>query len=124
MISLTSPVRTRAHDWPAGAKLAALCAATVLLFKAQSLWVHGAAFVTMLALYRLPGEVFFRAGLRALKVLWPFVLILALYHLVVDGHSGRAGHAGHHDDAIVGPDRGGALAGHTTARTGAENHLS
>ena len=82
MISLTSPVRTRAHDWPAGLKLAALCVATVLLFKAQNLWVHGAAFAGMLALYRLPGPVFFRAGLRALKVLWPFVVMLAIYHLV------------------------------------------
>ena len=82
MISLTSPVRTRAHGWPAGTKLAALCVATVLLFKAQNLWVHTAAFAGMLVLYRLPGPVFFRAGLRALRVLWPFVVMLALYHLV------------------------------------------
>ena len=32
MISLTSPVETRAHGWPAGAKLGALCLATLLLF--------------------------------------------------------------------------------------------
>lgn len=62
MISLTSPVRTRAHGWPAGVKLAALCVATVLLFKAQSLWVHGAAFAGMLVLYRLPGRVFSGRG--------------------------------------------------------------
>ncbi|WP_371170651.1 energy-coupling factor transporter transmembrane component T family protein [Aliiroseovarius sp. 2305UL8-7] len=82
MISLTSPVRTRAHGWPAGVKLAALCVTTVLLFKTQSLLVLVAAFAGMAVLYRLPGQVFFHAGLRALKVLWPFVAILTLYHLI------------------------------------------
>lgn len=82
MISLTSPVRTRAHDWPAGVKLAALCVATVLLFKVQNLHVHIAAFAGMLALYRIWGAVFFNAGIRALRVLWPFVAILTIYHLV------------------------------------------
>ena len=40
MISLTSPVRTRAHDWPAGAKLAALCGATLGLFFIENLTAH------------------------------------------------------------------------------------
>jgi biotin transport system permease protein len=82
MISLTSPVKTRAHAWPAGAKLAALCGVTVILFLAQNLWLHLGAFATMLALYRLPGSVFFNAGYRALRGLWPFVLVLSLYHLI------------------------------------------
>lgn len=82
MISLTSPVKTRAHGWPAGLKLVALCLTTVLLFKIENLWVHLTAFLAVLALYRLPGPVFFHAGMRALKVLWPFVLLLTIYHLV------------------------------------------
>ncbi len=40
MISLTSPVRTRAHDWPAGAKLAGLCLATLGLFFSADPLVH------------------------------------------------------------------------------------
>ena len=40
MISLSSPVRTRAQDWPAGAKLAALALATTALFLLPGLWVQ------------------------------------------------------------------------------------
>ncbi|QIE45868.1 energy-coupling factor transporter transmembrane protein EcfT [Pseudohalocynthiibacter aestuariivivens] len=82
MISLTSPVETRAHGWPAGAKLAALCAATMVLFAADGLVFHIAACATVLALYAAPGAVFLRAGLRRLRVLWPFLVIIALWHLI------------------------------------------
>lgn len=89
MISLTSPIETRAHGWPAGLKLAGLCVATLVLFQMQSLWFHLAAFATTLVLYALPGYSFLRAGLRSLKVLWPFVLLVGIYHIVtrspVDG---------------------------------------
>lgn len=82
MISLTSPVRTRAHDWPAGAKLAALCAATLGLFFIQSLVAHLVILAGVLLLYALPGRAFLRGGLGALRMLWPFVLVVALYHLI------------------------------------------
>ncbi len=82
MISLTSPVRTRAHDWPAGAKLAALCGATLALFFIQGLAAHLAILAAVLALYALPGRAFLRSGLGALRMLWPFVLVVALYHLI------------------------------------------
>ncbi|WP_272001969.1 energy-coupling factor transporter transmembrane component T [Roseovarius sp. ZX-A-9] len=82
MISLTSPVETRAHHWPAGAKLAALCVATMVLFAAQSLIFHLAVFAALLALYAAPGAVFLRAGLRRLRVLWPFLAIIFLWHLI------------------------------------------
>ena len=82
MISLTSPIETRAHGWPAGLKLAALCIVTIVLFQMQSLWFHMAAFATTLTLYALPGQSFLRAGLRSLKVLWPFVLLVGIYHIV------------------------------------------
>ena len=49
MISLTSPVETRAHGWPAGIKLAALCVSTVLLFLSDDLWVQGGAFIAVMA---------------------------------------------------------------------------
>ncbi|WP_323763726.1 energy-coupling factor transporter transmembrane component T [Marinovum sp.] len=82
MISLTSPVRTRAHDWPAGVKLAALCGATLALFFIDSLAAHLAILAGVLALYALPGRAFLRGGLAALRMLWPFVLVVALYHLI------------------------------------------
>lgn len=83
MISLTSPVETRAHRWPAGAKLAALCGATVVLFSQESLGFHLAVFLGCLAVYRLPGRRFFAAGMRGLRVLWPFVALVLVWHLVI-----------------------------------------
>lgn len=80
MISLTSPVKTRAHGWPAGAKLSALAMGTFCLFLIHDpLWL-AAALVGMLTLYALPGGKFFRAGMLRLKVLWPFLAILAVWH--------------------------------------------
>ena len=90
MISLTSPVETRAHGWPAGVKLAALCVSTVLLFLSDDLWVQGGAFIAVMAGYlTLGGMDFLRAGLRSLKILTMFLLIIAVWHAVtgtwVDG---------------------------------------
>lgn len=82
MISLTSPVETRAHGWPAGAKLAALCVATMVLFAAQGVAFHASALAVMLALYAAPGAVFLRAGLRRLRILWPFLAIILLWHQI------------------------------------------
>ncbi|MFY9239777.1 MAG: energy-coupling factor transporter transmembrane component T [Roseovarius sp.] len=82
MISLTSPVETRAHCWPAGAKLAILCVATMVLFAMQSLTWHVVALGACLALYAAPGWVFLRAGLRRLWILWPFVGLIAVWHLI------------------------------------------
>ena len=90
MISLTSPVETRAHGWPAGVKLAALCVSTVLLFLSDDLWVQGGAFIAVMAGYLALGGVdFLRAGLRSLKILTMFLVIIAVWHAVtgtwVDG---------------------------------------
>ena len=82
MISLTSPVETRAHGWPAGAKLAALCAATLLLFAVEDLAVQAAFCAGMVVLYALPGQAFLRVGLGRLRMLWPFVALIVLWHLV------------------------------------------
>lgn len=80
MISLNSPVRTRAQDWPAGAKMAGLALATTALFALPGLAVQAAGFGLVLALYALPGRVFLAHGLRQLRVLWPFVLVLLVWH--------------------------------------------
>lgn len=82
MISLISPVRTRAHGWPAGAKLAALCVVSTALFLTGNPWVHAGALALVLVGYALPGREFLRAGLRGLRLLLPFVVIVLLWHLV------------------------------------------
>jgi biotin transport system permease protein len=80
MISLTSPIKTRAHDWRAGMKLAALCVATMVLFALNSLPAQLAAFLLCLTLFFLPGRVFARAALRSFRPLIPFLAVLALWH--------------------------------------------
>ena len=82
MISLTSPVRTRAHGWPAGPKLLALCVATVALFHVESMWAQLAVLAAVLLAYLAPGPVFFRAGMSRLTILWPFVVVVGLWHLI------------------------------------------
>ena len=80
MISLTSPIETRAHDWPAGVKLAALCVTTFGLFLIQNPALHAAIFTGVLTLYALPGRGFFTAGLRHLRLLAPFIIVIAIWH--------------------------------------------
>ncbi len=82
MISLNSPVETRAHHWRAGVKLSALCLSTLVLFFIHNLIFHGVFFAVVLLLYALPGKTFFCFGWRQLKILWPFVVLLAIWHLV------------------------------------------
>lgn len=81
MISLTSPVKTAAHGWPAGAKLAGLCAATLGLFFIENPLAHVVILAGVLAVYAAPGPVFLMSGLRQLRVLWPFVVIVAIWHI-------------------------------------------
>ena len=81
MISLTSPVRTRAHGWPAGGKLLALCLASVGLFAAPYVSVQLCVAVAVLGLYTLPGRVFLAHGLRRLWPLWPFIVLVSGWHL-------------------------------------------
>lgn len=84
MLTLTSPVRTRAHGWPAGVKLAALALVTALLFwlTAPLPLALALAGVIVLAL-ALGGRVLAMALSRGLWPLWPFLLVLALWHLAV-----------------------------------------
>lgn len=82
MISLTSPVRTRAHDLPAGLKLAALVFATVVLASTDNLVFHTCALLGALVLYALPGRLFFVGGLKRLRPLWPFAALVMIWHIV------------------------------------------
>jgi biotin transport system permease protein len=83
MISLTSPIKTKAHAWPAGPKLAGLCVITFGLFFIEDVYLHVLFLTAVLGLYALPGRVFLNAGLRLLRLLWPFILIVAIWHIMI-----------------------------------------
>ena len=80
MISLTSPIETKAHHWNAGLKLAVLCLSTLVLFSIDSLVIKSAFLAFVITLYALPGPIFMRYGLSKLRILWPFILIVFLWH--------------------------------------------
>jgi biotin transport system permease protein len=81
MLTLTSPVETWAHGLPAGAKLLALALATSGLFLVGAPQGLAVALMATEALYLTGGLRFAAAGLRQLWPLWPFVVIVALWHL-------------------------------------------
>ena len=80
MISLTSPAETWSHRIPAGGKLLALSALTVALFLTDRPGVLAMALLAILALYLTAGPTFLRQGLRHLRMLWPFLLLIGLWH--------------------------------------------
>jgi biotin transport system permease protein len=84
MLTLTSPVETWAHKLPAGVKLAALAVATTGLFLVTAPGVLAAACLATGVLYLSGGGRFAVAGMRHLVPLWPFVLIVGLWHLWSD----------------------------------------
>jgi biotin transport system permease protein len=81
MLTLTSPVETWAHAVPAGVKLAVLAGATTVLFLVKDPVVLAAASLATGGLYLSGGRQFAVAGMRQLLPLWPFVLIVGLWHL-------------------------------------------
>lgn len=80
MLTLTSAHKTWAHPLPTGWKIAGLCAATVFLFVVKSPIVLGIATMLIATLPLSCGADFARQSLRALRPLWPFILIVALWH--------------------------------------------
>jgi biotin transport system permease protein len=90
MLTLTSPVEIWAHRLPAGVKLAALALATMGLFALNTPLPLTVAAMGVAALYASGGGRFARAGLRFLVPLWPFVLIVGLWHLWIGDLSGGA----------------------------------
>jgi biotin transport system permease protein len=81
MLTLTSPVETWAHPLPAGLKLAALALATTALFALSGVLPLALAFAATLGLVATGGRKFARAVLRLLWPLWPFVIVVAVWHL-------------------------------------------
>jgi biotin transport system permease protein len=80
MISLTSPVETWAHRVPAGVKLATLSAATVALFALQDPAWLALSLVGAAALVASGGWRFTRSAVRSLRILIPFLLLIAAWH--------------------------------------------
>ena len=81
MLTLTSPVEIWAHRVPAGGKLVALAVATTGLFALSSPGPLALALIATLCLYLTAGLRFARDGLRQLYPLWPFLLVVGLWHL-------------------------------------------
>jgi len=84
MLTLTSPVETPLHRVRAGVKLGALCLFTVLLFGLRSPSAIALATLAPAGLIAAGGPVFARHALRMLWPLWPFLLVLGLWHWATD----------------------------------------
>lgn len=84
MLSLTSPIQTPAHGWRAGAKLAALAGLTFALFLPMpGLPALGLALaVLVLAALTARHWGILPAWARLFRPLWPFVLLLVVWHAV------------------------------------------
>jgi biotin transport system permease protein len=81
MLTLTSPRETPLHRVPPGWKLAALALASLWPFTIDSpLWL-GLTAGAIAAGYLWLGVDIARRGLALLRPLWPFLLILGLWHL-------------------------------------------
>ena len=80
MLTLTSPIETPIHRWPAGAKLAVLCAITIWLFWLTTLLPIALTLAAIILLYAAGGLPFIAHGAAMLRPLWPFVLIVGLWH--------------------------------------------
>ncbi len=80
MLTLSFPVETPFHRIPAGVKLTALCAFTIWLFAAHGIVPVIASLAAVVACYAMGGALFAASGARMLWPLWPFVLIVAVWH--------------------------------------------
>jgi biotin transport system permease protein len=84
MISLTSEFRTVYHTWRAGPKLLALSLFTFAIFYLEG--VAASLMVTALvaAAYLIAGLGFARQGLRMLRPMLYFIVIIMVWHWVTD----------------------------------------
>ena len=80
MLTLTGPQKTIFHKISAGQKLLALCVLSTALFQIESLFVLACLTFVVIALYLSQGLPFAKFGALMLWPLWPFVLIIGLYH--------------------------------------------
>lgn len=84
MLSLTSPIKSVFHSVPVGLKFVILMVASIILFINNDILFQVVAFSFVLGLYLVPSMAFFTAGIRMFWPLWPFVLIVFLWHLFTE----------------------------------------
>lgn len=82
MIASTSEIRTWAHRLPAGAKFAALFAATALVLWLEAPPALAAALAATGGLYLSCGPAFARQGLRALRGIAIVAAVIGLWHVL------------------------------------------
>lgn len=83
MLVLTSPVETGFHRLPAAAKVLASAATALVAFSLRDLALLSGLLAGVALLYASCGLVFFRAGLRGLRLMVPFVIIVITWHGVI-----------------------------------------
>ena len=83
MLALTLEQQSWAHRIPVGWKLACLFAVTLSVFPMEQLALLAGVVCVAGALYASLGRLGFVAGLRALKPVWWFAVIIAVYHGVI-----------------------------------------
>ena len=80
MLALSIEQQSWAHRVPVGWKLAALFCATVVVFPLTDLRLLFGCVALAVALYLSLGRAALMMGLVALKPVWWFVVIIAIYH--------------------------------------------
>jgi biotin transport system permease protein len=90
MLTLTSPIEIWAHRVPAGAKLLLLAFGTAGLFALSAPFPLALAAGAVAVLVVSGGRAFAGESLRMLRPLWPFLLIVTLWHLLTRDLSGGA----------------------------------
>lgn len=82
MLTLTSPVETQLHRLPASVKLVASLVVAVTAFRHDDPLILSGMLAAVTVAYAAFGQAFVRAGVSAMKFVLPFVVIVALWHLV------------------------------------------
>jgi biotin transport system permease protein len=80
MLTLTSPVETWLHGVRAGVKLGVLCVFTAVLFGVSSVWILLGALLGVMVLHAPGGWAFARHAARMLWPVWPFVMVVGVWH--------------------------------------------
>lgn len=80
MLYFDSPVITHWHKVPVVWKFLVVCSCSVVLFLIDALPLQLAALLTCCLLYLSAGLTFFKVGLKRLQFLWPFIVIILVWH--------------------------------------------
>ena len=88
MLSLASPIKTPYHQLRPAIKFAFLCGFTLAVFLVGEPVFLAGAFVLVVALYLVPGVRFGLLGLKRMAPVWPFVAIIAVWHVFTGDHAG------------------------------------